>query len=92
MLPNGGTMTSTHTQILDIPSLPKDACTQHLFPEMRTTGLLSIGQLCDHGCTAKFSCSRLIICNKQHEIILIGKRDRHLTNGLWIVNLEDDKP
>ena len=42
-LPNGGRMTSTHTQLLDIPSLPPEARIQHLFPEMNTTGLLSIG-------------------------------------------------
>ena len=73
-LPNGGTMTSTHTRQLNIPSLPPEACTQHLFPEMKTSGLLSIGQLCDSGCTAKFSKRRLIVRNSRGTIILVGHR------------------
>ena len=85
-------MTSTHTKILDIPSLPESARTQHMFPEMHTTGLLSIGQLCDHDCTANFSCKRLVIRNKDNVIILIGRCDPHTTNGMWIVNLEDNAP
>ena len=55
LLPNGGHMTSTHIRSLNIPTLPPNACIQHMFPEMKTTGLVSIGQLCDHGCTATFS-------------------------------------
>ena len=92
MLPNGNSMTSTHTKILNIPSLPISARTQHMFPEMNTTGLLSIGQLCDHDCTAIFSRTRLIIRNKENEIILIGRRDPYITNGMWIVNLDDNAP
>ena len=92
MLPNGNSMTSTHTKILNIPSLPISARTQHMFPEMNTTGLLSIGQLCDHDCTAKFSRRRLIIRNKDNKIILIGRRDPYITNGMWIVNLDDNAP
>ena len=93
-LPNGGTMTSTHTCRLAIPSLPPEACTQHLFPEMKTTGLLSIGQLCDHGCMATFSQYRLVICNSANDIILIGQRipkgELNYTNGMWIVQMDNN--
>ena len=91
-LPNGGTMTSTHINSLDIPSLPPEACTQHLFPEMTTTGLLSIGQLCDHGCTATFSRHRLVIRNSANDIILIGRRiprgEEDYTNGMWLIQID----
>ena len=90
-LPNGGSMTSTHTHCLNIPSLPPEACRQHLFPAMTTTGLLSIGQLCDHGCTAIFSKRHLAISNAQQETIILGHRvpmwDANYTNGMWMVNL-----
>ena len=45
LLPNGGKMVSSHVRNLHIPSLPAEACTQYLFPDMKTSGLLSIGQL-----------------------------------------------
>ena len=89
-------MASTHTQQLNILSLPPEACTQHLFPEMKTTGLLSIGQLCNYGCTAKFSKRRLIIRNSGGNIILIGhlipQGDRQYTNGMRMVQLKEDTP
>ena len=95
-LPNGGQMTSTHTQLLDIPSLPPEARIQHLFPEMSTTGLLSIGQLCDYGCTAKFSKRRLVIRDKNNTVIIIGHRipfeDNGYTTGMWMVHLDQNKP
>ena len=92
LLPNGHTMVSTYTKQLDIPSLPTSACTQHLFPEMKTTGLLSIGKLCDHDCTAMFTRRQLIVRNKHGDIILIGQRDPHLTNGMWIFDVKDHRP
>ncbi len=54
-LPNGGTMTSTHTCHIHTPSLLPKACQHYLILAMKTTNLLSIGQLCNHGCTAQFS-------------------------------------
>ena len=87
-------MTSTHTCRLAIPSLPPEACTQHLYPEMKTAGLLSIGQLCDHGYTATFSQYRLVIRNSANDIILIGQRipkgELNYTNGMWIVQMDNN--
>ena len=89
-------MTSTHTQLLDIPSLPPEARVQHLFPEMQSTGLLSIGQLCDYGCTATLSERRLVIRNKDNKVIIVGHRipfgDSQYTNGMWMVQLQHNKP
>ena len=89
-------MTSTHTSCLHIPSLPPEASHQHLLPAMKTTDLLSIGQLCEHGCTAIFYKRRLIICNEQDEIIIIGHMvpmgDNDYTNEMWMVNLNKNTP
>ena len=60
LLPNGSHMSSTHTKHLSIPTLPPAACLQHQFLAMKTTVLLSIGQLCDHGCSATFSQHHLV--------------------------------
>ena len=63
---------------------------------MKTTSLLSIGQLCDHKCTAIFYKRRLITRNAHGEIIIIGHRvpieDDDYTSGMWIVNLHQHTP
>ena len=78
-------MSSTHTKHLSIPNLPPAACLQHQLPAMKTTGLLSIGQLCDHGCSATFSQHHLVIKNIQAITILVGHRNS--SNGMWMVQL-----
>jgi hypothetical protein len=60
-LPDGTTMTSTHTGTIHIPGLPLSACTAHIFPALGHTSLLSIGQLCAADCTAIFNGSTATI-------------------------------
>jgi hypothetical protein len=65
---------STHTAEPDIPALsvlPVAARKAHIFPQMGNISLLSIGQLCDNGCTAVFEHDRVRIYFK-NEIILTG--------------------
>ena len=61
---------------------------------MTTTGLLSIGQLCDHRCTATFSQYRLVIRNSANNIILIGQQiprgEVDYTNGMRIVQMNSN--
>ena len=52
-LPDGGTINSTHTCSLDLPFLPAAAREAHI----------SIGLLCDHGCTAFFNASTVSACS-----------------------------
>jgi hypothetical protein len=54
-------MQSTHVSELDLPSLPLKARLVHIFPQLAADSLLSIGQLCDSGCTAKFTQNEVII-------------------------------
>jgi hypothetical protein len=53
-LPDGHNIESAGTTQLQIPIIPQSATTGYLFPELREHSLLSIGMLCDAGCTAVF--------------------------------------
>ena len=66
LLPSGTTITSSHQATLDIPTLvPLAACQCHLFPNLTSGSLISVGQLCDHGCIAQFTANAVdIIHNK----------------------------
>ena len=86
LLPNGGSMISTHIQSLNISSLPPKACTQHLFPAMKTSVLLSIVQLCDHGYTASFSKYKLYIKNKHTgQASWVTATQRQVTRCGWLI-------
>ena len=92
LLPNGGSMILTQIQSLNILSLTPKACTQHLFTAIKTSCLLSIDQLYDHGCTASFSKYKLYIKNKQHETIIVGRPNPITGNKMWMVNICNDTP
>ena len=83
-LPDGSYMYSTHTAELSLPQIPTAARIAHLFPALGNTSLLSIGQLCDAGCTAHFDNSSVSIHFKG-STILSGMRN-HTTNHLWSIN------
>jgi hypothetical protein len=53
-LPNGTQIQSVSRTQLQIPIIPQSARTAYLFPQIRTNSLLSVGQLCDAGCTTTF--------------------------------------
>jgi hypothetical protein len=78
-------MTSTHTATLNIPTLPPAAGKAHIFPSLTSGSLLSIGQLCDFGCTVNFTNTDMTVYNKEKTKILIGHRDE--STGMWRVPL-----
>jgi hypothetical protein len=75
---------STHEGELDLPMLPPAARTAHLLPKLKPKALLSIGQLCDNGCTAEFSATDVII-KSNNTPILQGYRD---PMGLWRIPIQ----
>jgi Reverse transcriptase (RNA-dependent DNA polymerase) len=77
-------MRSTHTALLDIPALPLAARTVHIVPDLHENSLLSIGQLCDAGCTVEFTQHNVTIAY-HNETILTGSRTPPL--GLWHLQL-----
>jgi hypothetical protein len=87
-LPNGTTIFSTHTALLDMPQLPLAAQQAYIFPDLSNSALLSIGQFCDNGYTARFTNDDVTI-ERNNTIVLKGTRD---PNGLWNLSLNDQSP
>ena len=85
-LPNKTKIQATHTCQIDIPVLPPQARQAHIFPQL-AHALLSIGQLCDHGCTAIFDHNNVKILHN-NIVILHGFRDSG--TNLWKIPLTQD--
>jgi hypothetical protein len=85
MLPDGACIKSTHTAQLIIPQLPPAACEAHIFPHLASGSLISIGQLCDHGCTALFFDATTITIRLHNQTILTGTRSP--ITRLWTLDL-----
>jgi hypothetical protein len=88
-LPNGYTITSTHTATLNMPSLPQAAGQAHILPGLAQHSLLSVGQMCDSGCSVTFTVSNVTVTNGD-STILTGQRDKE--SSLWRVPLDPDPP
>lgn len=84
-LPNGSTIASTHTGTLQLPNVPTAACQADILPSLRSGSLVSIGKLCDHGCTAVFSKDKVEIHNADSALVAQGPR---APTGLWHLELE----
>jgi len=82
IVPNGQIMTSNTTTNLPIPTLPPSATLSHGFPKLASGSLLSVGQICDHNCTAFFTDKSVkmyntsdITVNQHKEPIIAGTRN-----------------
>ena len=51
ILPDGKNMESTHVATLQLPGLSILVIQIHIFPKMQKDPLISLGVLCDDGCT-----------------------------------------
>ena len=83
-LPNGDKIVSTHTTTLPLPDLPSSTGQAHIFPDLIRRSLISVSQLCDHGCDTLFTTDQVVI-SKNGEPILTGNQCPH---GLWTTSLE----
>jgi len=72
-------MHSINRAELDLPMLPLSARTTHIFPNLASASLLSVGQLCDAGCTAFFNKTKLYIFFNGK--IILQVQDNQLTFG-----------
>ena len=70
-IPNGSSMSSTHTAELNIPNLPREAGKAHIFKDL-VNPLLSLGQLCDFSCYVLLSTLGLYVFNKDLKHIITG--------------------
>jgi hypothetical protein len=87
-LPNGDTITPTHTATLNMTSLPQAARRAHILPGLAQHSLLSVGQIYDSGCSVTFTASNVTVTNGGS--ILTGKRDKQ--SNLWSVPLNPTTP
>jgi hypothetical protein len=83
-LPNRQIIRSTHTCELDQPQLQPGARTAHKFPHLAHP-LLSISQLCDHGCIATFTTTEVRITDEHSCLVMRGLQDP--TTNLWTIPL-----
>ena len=56
----------------------------HVFPSLTSASLISIGQLCDNGCTAILNNKALTIYKNGHPVL---RGIRNLVDGLWDIDL-----
>lgn len=82
---DGSENVSNYHSYMKIPGLPREALKVHMLPQLTSGNLISLGQLCDHGCKAHFDKNRAYVIYKD-KIILQGHRSK-LTNGLWQMEL-----
>ena len=80
LLPNSTTIKSTHQANINLPSLPTSATSVHLFPSLASGSLLSIGQLCDSGCSATFTKTDAIVTRNSIPVL---RGLRHPATSLW---------
>ena len=69
--------------------MPTDATTAHILPGLANSSLLSIGQLCDHGCQATFTADAVSITRHNDEVL---RGNRNLHTGLWDIDLPPTIP
>ena len=90
--PTGAVMVASHNALLDLKHLPVKlspaarAATVH--PSLSSKSLLSLGQLCDHGCDYVLLDKSFVSVIQNGVVSVIGKRD--IRTGLWFVDIEDN--
>lgn len=85
-MPNGTFIKSTHTGELNIPNLPAGAKFAHVFPDLKTGSLLSIGNLCDYGLKAIYDKDTVKIY-KDDQLLITGTRSP--SSKLWMINFNN---
>jgi hypothetical protein len=88
-LPNGDTINSTHTETLNMPSLPHASRQAHILPGLAQNSLLSVGKICDSGCSVTFTASNVTVTNGE-STILTGLWEKE--SSPWRAPLEPDPP
>jgi hypothetical protein len=61
--------------MLNIPFLPHTARKEHILLGLDQDSLLSVGQMCDSGCSMTFTATEVTVTNDE-SIILTGLRDK----------------
>jgi hypothetical protein len=84
-MPNGTTIQSSHTCNLLLTDLPPKARQAHILPGLVHNSLISVGQLCDNGCSVTFTQDQVTV-SKNGKCVMYGARDPR--SRLWRVDLK----
>jgi hypothetical protein len=84
-MPNGRTIQSSHTCNLLLTDLPPHARQAHILPGLVHNSLISVGQLCDNGCSVNFDQDQVTV-SKNEKCVMYGSQDPK--SRLWRVDLK----
>ena len=83
-LPNKEVIHSSFSGHLPLQGLTSKATETHIFNELQSASLISVGKLCNDGCTVTFNKEKMQ-ATKNNTLILQG--DRNPSDGLWDIKL-----
>jgi hypothetical protein len=84
-MPSGTSMQSSHTCNLLLTDLPPQARHAHILPGLVHNSLISVGQLCDNGCSVTFTQDQ-VTDSKNEKCVMYGSQDPK--SRLWRVDLK----
>jgi hypothetical protein len=84
-MPKGTTIQSSHTCNLLLTGLPPQAIQAHILPGLVHNSLVSVGQLCDNGCSFTFIHDQVTV-TKDKKCVMHRSRDPK--SRLWRVDLK----
>jgi hypothetical protein len=84
-MPNRTTTQLSHTCNILLTELPPQARQGHILPGLVHNSLISVGQLCDNGCSVTFTQDQVTV-SKKGKHLMYGARDPK--SRLWRVNLK----
>jgi hypothetical protein len=84
-MPNGTTTQSSHTCYLLLTGMPPQARPAHILPGILHNSLISVGQLCDNGCSITLTHDQVTV-TKNKECVM--RRSRGPNSRLWRVDLK----
>jgi len=87
-LPNSQSISSTIQGTLPLSNeLTPKARTAVVLPNLTSSSLISLGQLCDDGCNINLDKEKMQVC-KNNKLIIQGNRNK--TDGLWDIPIHDN--
>jgi hypothetical protein len=84
-MPNGTKIQSSHTCDLLLSDFPPQAQKAHILPGLVHNSLISVGQLCDNGCSVTFTQEQVKV-SRDGKYVMYGSRDPK--SRLWRVDLK----
>ena len=79
LVPTGHTMTSKGHVHLPISHIPPSASLAHVMPKLASGSLMSVGKICDAGCTAIFDSTSVKIYQNKH--VNIATKNKPIIHG-----------